>query len=90
MRHRTPKVRSLRIHAKRRLSERYGIAVDRVGLAEIVILIQAGKSRFVERQSNRVTVWDVPFRGQVVRVVYDTMRHAVVTALPVAAQEVLA
>ena len=83
MRHRTPKVRALRIHAKRRLSERYGIAVNRVGLAEIVILIQSGKAKFLERQSNRVTVWDVTFRGQQIRVVYDTHRHAVVTALPV-------
>ncbi len=80
---RTRKVVWEREHAKLRLHQRYGIVTNRFGLAELVKEIQAGRATFVQRQSNRVTVFDVPFRGQTVRCVYDKMRHSIVTALPV-------
>jgi len=42
---------------------------------------------FVERQSHRITVWDLNFKGKEVRVVYDNQRKSIVTFLPPKDQE---
>lgn len=84
---RWPKHRAQRAHAKRRLRERYGLTVNRHDLCALVSLIQGGQGRMVLRQSNRVTVWEVPFQDQLLRVVYDSLRHEIVTALPMTPEE---
>jgi hypothetical protein len=76
-----PKHRAQRAHAKRRLQERYGLTVNRHDLRDMVALIQGGHARMIERQSHRVTVWDLTFHGKEIRVVYDNLRKVVVTAL---------
>ena len=46
-------------------------------------MIQQNRNvEFVERQSNRVTVWDVQIDGIVARVVYDKNRQNIITILP--------
>jgi len=71
------------LHARRRFKERVGIDLTREIESEIVSKIQRGKNaRFVDRQSGRVTIWDVEVQRLWVRVVYDSNRHSVVTVLP--------
>jgi hypothetical protein len=45
-------------------------------------LIQNGEADLVETQSNRVTLHDITFRGERMRIVYDKVRKVVVTVLP--------
>lgn len=49
--------------------------------AEIVRQIQANKLKFIERQSNRITVWEYVFNDIPYKVVYDKDRKNVVTIL---------
>lgn len=76
------KAKSQRKHAKRRALSRYGLALSRHHLDAIVLQIQSGKAKFVERQSNRVTLWEVSYEGHILPVVYDKIRKTCVTFLP--------
>ena len=80
-RNKRDKTHDERKHFKRRLKERYGLEANRHDVHDIVYLIQTQKCNFVMKQSNRITVWDVPFKGEKVRIVYDKVRKAPVTAL---------
>lgn len=71
-----------RRHAKRRANERFGLTLNRHELQALTSAIRAGRFAFVERQSNRVTVWAGIVKGQSVCVVYDSKQHQVVTFLP--------
>lgn len=76
---------SIKAHAKLRAAQRYGLRFGDDSEAQIVAAIQNPKESgavFRWRTSNRSTVFDVPFRGQIVRVVYDKMRKAIVSFLP--------
>jgi hypothetical protein len=76
------KSESQRIHAKRRFLERHGINFTRHLRREFVKLIQTHQCHFVERQSHRVTVWDLIHEGEVYRVVYDSRTSNIVTVYP--------
>lgn len=76
MRQRKP--RALRLHVQRRARERFGINLDPVVIAT---MIRCGSAAFVRRDSNRVTVWDLDYRGEQLRVVYDKERHLPITVL---------
>lgn len=69
-------------HAQRRFLQRKGVFVERRHLDEMGRLIRAGGGSFVKRQSRRITLWDIPWRGEIIRVVYDKRRKAIVTVLP--------
>ena len=69
---------ALKRHTRQRAAERFGISVD---LKELTKLIQKGRGVFVRRQSNRVTVWDVEYKGNTLRVVYDKLRSTPITIL---------
>lgn len=71
-----------RDHCKRRFRERYGIDFNRHLRREFVKLIQTHQCHFVEKQSNRVSVWDLIYEGDVFRVVYDKQRKNIVTVFP--------
>ena len=71
-----------REHFCGRLWQRYGIRIDRRTYEYLCVLVRAGEARFVERQSNRVTVYDLTVLGKTVRVVYDSVRHCLVTVFP--------
>ena len=75
---RQSKSKALKKHTKRRAKERFGIEVDPVVLGKI---IRNGEGTFVYRQSHRVTVWDVEYKNEHIRVVYDTIRHIPITVL---------
>lgn len=68
-------------HARRRALERFGLNMGPVRHAKLVRDVQSGAARFVERQSNRVTVWDADLDGHTVRIIYDGSRKQIVTFL---------
>lgn len=76
------KERAQRRHAKERAFQRYGVWCTDQDLDFIVAQIQADEAKFVYRQSRRITLWDVEWADQTVRVVYDKTRKTVVTFLP--------
>jgi hypothetical protein len=81
------KQRAQESHARRRFYDRYGIQLTDALHQDLVRKIQDGRAVFVEKQSNRVSVFDLNVEGQeiealAVRVVYDRERHIIVSALP--------
>lgn len=71
-----------RIHAKRRAEERYALELNRDDLRNIVQRIQQNQATHVEKQSHRVSVFDLTYNNIDVRVVYDKNRKTIVTFLP--------
>ncbi len=76
-----------RIHAKRRLEERFGLTINRHQLRDLVLQIQSGKAEHLETQSNRISIKAVTVNGQKIAVVYDRNRQNIVTFLPKEALE---
>lgn len=68
-------------HAKRRCKERLDCSLTRFLHGNLVRLIQNNQAEFIERQSCRVTLWNVSFQGTDYRVVYDSKRKLIVTVL---------
>ena len=71
-----------RIHAKRRLEERFGLTINRHQMRELVQQIHAGRAEHLETQSNRISIKVVSFQGKKFAVVYDGKRKTIVTFLP--------
>lgn len=77
-------------HAQRRAAERYGITLGWGEYLGLCRQIQDGWGEYLGKQSNRVTVWRVDAMATIdevlvpVRavVVYDKLRHRIVTFLP--------
>lgn len=68
-------------HCSRRFCERFGIYLDNNTQHKIIQQIQKGKAKFVERQSLRITVFEIEIEGELVKIVYDKIRKTIVTAL---------
>jgi hypothetical protein len=79
---RKSKAKCQQAHARKRAMERYGIDLSRAKQEEIIGLIKANKAQFVEKQSNRITVFRVVLDDKMFRVVYDKQRKSLVTVLP--------
>lgn len=75
------KTETLRKHAKKRLAQRLGMTVNRHDLRAMVGLIQSNKAIFLERQSNRVTLWELEYGGEKFVAAYDKNRKVIITAL---------
>jgi len=70
-------------HAKRRARERYGLNLRQHEYDELVRRIKNNiDCRFLQRQSNRVSLFAIKMDGNWLPVVYDKQRHTVVTILP--------
>lgn len=87
---RAGKAYAQRKHAKRRFLQRTGILLTRELHDQLIAKISEGSSDavFVEKQSNRVSVWDVTHKvgdyqkeEMTFRVVYDKMRRNITTVL---------
>lgn len=76
------KKRALRIHAKRRALDRYGVALNRFQLKDLVDCIKEGNGRYIKHHSKRVSEWELKYEGKTFRVLYDTSRHEIITFLP--------
>lgn len=74
------------MHAKRRLLERHRIVLTRPLRQRILNDIRGGAAEFLGRQSRRVTAWEVEIEGRKVKVLYDSVRHGLITFLPAGAE----
>lgn len=81
----TPKI--LNAHAKKRAEERYGLDLNKQARNEIVEMIQTNQAKFVGKQSNTRTLWQVSYQEQNLNVVYDKARSTMCTVLPTYAAE---
>ena len=72
------KRRNIKVHFQRRSIERIGVLLDE---KELVNKIQNNELEFVERQSNRVTVFRYEYNGEFYRLVYDKTRKQIITVL---------
>ena len=71
-------------HSLRRCRERYGLRLTNEDYRMLVQRIQCNGAKFIERQSNRLTVWETDLPdGQRARIIYDSKSKQIVTALPV-------
>jgi len=68
-------------HARKRFLKRFDISLNDNQYTQLVNMVKKGRAHFVKRQSNRITIWDLDFEGQRIRVVYDKKTAAIVTAL---------
>lgn len=69
-------------HFKKRMKQRYGFTINQKNIKQIVGKIRNGESELVERQSNRVSLHRMKFRGKEITVVYDNNRGVPITVLP--------
>lgn len=69
-------------HFRQRLFERYKMVINESQIKTIVSLIQKGKGKLLEKQSNRVKKYSVPFEDKNIVVIYDSIRKTLVTVLP--------
>lgn len=76
------KSKSQKVHTLRRCFQRYGFRLSKKGYADIVRQIQSGEARFVEKQSNRVSIFEVYCKGEKIMVVYDCTRKTIASFLP--------
>ena len=70
------------IHAKKRALERYDLNLTPELLGYFRGHIKKNKGRFIERQSRRVTIWEVDKDGVTYKVAYDSKRHTIISFLP--------
>jgi hypothetical protein len=69
-------------HARRRFRERYGIVLNEHQYKYLSQQISDNRAKFIEKQSNRVSVFELKYENQMVRVVYDKQTKQIVTVLP--------
>jgi hypothetical protein len=81
MRKHNSKVICQRIHAKSRFKERLGLDITTAQIDAMVKTIQMGYAKFVERQSARVSKWEMTFNDRPYYVIYDKRTKSIVTIL---------
>lgn len=69
-------------HAKRRFRERFGLEVSEGDLYKMAKDIREKKAIFVHKDTNRVSIFLVKFRGNEYTVAYDRTRKIIITVLP--------
>lgn len=75
-------------HAQKRAAQRYGVTVGSKTYKQLCSRIQKNKDCvFLQRQSNRVSMFAVKMNEEWVPVIYDKTRHTIVTFLPQTALE---
>lgn len=72
------KKKAIKVHFQRRSLERIGVLLDE---KELVKKIQNNELEFIERQSNRITVFRYKYQNKIYRLVYDKTRKQIVTIL---------
>jgi len=78
------KKKAEQIHSQRRALERYDLDLTSDVRDALRGQIKKQKGIFLFRESRRVTVWEVAHLEKKYRVVYDKLRHEIVTFLPMA------
>ncbi len=75
------KLKRLTAHVKRRFNERFGLEANRALRLQILRMIWAGETELVRRQSRTRSVHRLTVAGQLIDVVYDRGRRALITCL---------
>ena len=70
-----------RVHAKKRLYERYGFEVNRQEYKEICEKVRSNDGWFLKRLTGRLSLWLVCFKGEYLFTVYDKHRKQITTFL---------
>ena len=68
-------------HFLRRVNQRFGLHLNEGDIRNIVHLIQSGQSEMIDKQSNRVAIHKLFYKGEEMSVAYDSQRATLVTAL---------
>lgn len=76
---RKPKSETVHNHFKRRCYERVGMLLDE---EQLVQDIQNKKLKFLEKQSNRVSIYSLNINEKEYRLAYDKHRHQCITIMP--------
>ena len=71
-----------RFHTRQRLLERYALAVSSDDIFQLAKRIAHGQAELLARQSRTVAHWRLEFRGVMLRLVFDSRRRSILTALP--------
>jgi hypothetical protein len=69
-------------HFINRMEERFGIGVSVGKCQGIIKRIQDGRSKFIKKLSNRVSVFLFDIKGDEMHVLYDKKRKSLITAMP--------
>ena len=77
------KAKAQKEHLKKRSLERLGFPLHRRDVEDILREIKTNRDAFLWRQSNRVTLFRVNVKGTLCKVVYDSLRHNIVTIIPI-------
>lgn len=72
------KKKTVKKHFFRRSLERVGVLLDE---NDLIRKIQNHELEFVERQSNRKTVFRIEYNSKKYRIVYDKVRKQIITVL---------
>ena len=82
------KAKRQKSHARRRAKDRYGIYLNDHQYNLMVKQIKNGVDcKVLCKQSNRVSLYALKHEGSWLPVVYDKIRHTIVTILPIEALE---
>jgi hypothetical protein len=63
------------------MAGRFGIDITENEIKEIVNMIQTGQTTIIEKQSLRVTIHQIVYKGETVNIPYDKQRKVPITAL---------
>ena len=76
------KTKACRVHFKKRFKERFGIDINHRDLVDLTTDIQNWDNVLGEQKlTNRVTAFDMNFKGNRCIVIFDTIRKVPVTVL---------
>ncbi len=81
MKHRNSKRYAQVIHARNRAMSRLGLNFNKEARHDLINRIQDGELQFLYKQSNRVKCFRWEYEGKPVDVLYDSIRHTVITFL---------
>lgn len=75
------KAKNMKHHAKMRAFQRFGIRLDENTHNQIIKKIQKGEAQFIEKQSNRISLFWVDYNEMKLKIVYDKERKLIVTVM---------
>ena len=84
----TQKKLAQRVHAKQRAQQRYGFVLNRHQYRDVVLQIQNGVAKKIEKQGLGRSVFEVNVDDRIIPVVYDSTTKSIVTFLPTMLDEI--
>jgi hypothetical protein len=66
-------------HFKKRMAERHQLILTQGDINEIITLIKSNNSKLIEKQSNRVIVYEIRYKNKTFHIPFDTIRKIPIT-----------